>query len=147
MISADKPRLSSTVCLALRLAAGADCFQRAVILSVLTLLCHWGLLVRVKEGAVQQIFFFFFLILQWQILTICRFLFQKVSFWNRQNMVNKGSTLVVCIYYTIQKSIELQFEEKQIITWLPCKLLHVPQTNNEQENVVGESFLDIYRIK
>lgn len=62
-------------------------------------------------------------------------------------MVNKGSTLVVCIYYTIQKSIELQFEEKQIITWLPCKLLHVPQTNNEQENVVGESFLDIYRIK
>lgn len=31
MISADRPRLSSTACLALTLAEGADCFQRAVI--------------------------------------------------------------------------------------------------------------------
>lgn len=43
-------------------------------------------------------------------------------------------------------SIYVEFEVKPI-TWLPCKLLHVPETHDEQEDVVGESFLDIYRIR
>lgn len=50
-------------------------------------------------------------------------------------------TQSVSIYYNIKKSIKL------LITWIPCKLLHIPETNDEQENVAGESFLDICRIK
>lgn len=53
----------------------------------------------------------------------------------------------ISIYFMKEKSTELQPEEKQIITWLPCKLFHVSEANNEQENVVGESFLNVCKIK
>lgn len=38
-----------------------------------------------------------------------------------------------------------KFNKKKGITWLPSKLFHIPETNNEEKNVVGESFLDICR--
>lgn len=158
MISADKPRLSSTVCQALRLAAGADCFQRAVILSVLTLLCHWGFFYvetdpqgfaagqpKAQEHgrSCSAVFFLNIAMTNSDNSSILFFLFFPKSQHFKQTMVKKHRA-VHCFFYT---NIYLESEEKQIITWLPCKLLHVPETNNEQENVVGESFLDIYRNK
>lgn len=35
-------------------------------------------------------------------------------------------------------------EEKEL-TWLPCKLFKIPDADDEQQDVVGESLLDVCR--
>lgn len=83
-------------------------------------------------------------ILSWQALTICGGCQKFIS-----TTVNRpGAERCLFEFTKTYKNKLLKCSlRKHIITWVPCKLLHIPETNNEQENVACESFLDIYKYK
>lgn len=163
MISADRTRLSSTVCLALRLAEGADCFSgchrgkpssHPSLCSVaFTEVCWGDRSPRCCSGSTksraagQELLsrFSFTLTSAQPFVEVCKNSALEID---KQWWTNLEQHAVYLNLLQYKKNpIKLPFEGKQIITWVPCELLHIPETNDEQQNVAAKSFLDIYRIK